>query len=70
MSAAKTPGEIFKEARLKKGLTQIQVAEKAGMNSNNYAKIERGVTKPAPKSIKRLVSALDIDPSFIPNLLG
>ena len=29
----------FKEARLKQGLTQVELAEKAGMHPNSYAKI-------------------------------
>lgn len=35
-------GKSFKEARLEMKLKQIDVAEKAGINSNYYAKIERG----------------------------
>jgi transcriptional regulator with XRE-family HTH domain len=31
MAKAKTPGEILKEARLKKGLTQGELAKKAGL---------------------------------------
>jgi transcriptional regulator with XRE-family HTH domain len=70
MSTNKTAGQIFKEARLKKGLTQVEVAEKAGLGDNTYPKIERGVSKPSPESIKKLVKVLDIDSSKIPYLLG
>jgi len=35
-------GKSFKESRIKIGLKQIDVAEKAGINSNYYAKVERG----------------------------
>lgn len=69
MSKAKTPGEIFKEARLNKGWTQVEVAEKAGLGDNTYPKIERDISKPSPESIKKLVKVLDIDPSKIPYLL-
>lgn len=70
MSTSKTPGQILKEARLKKGLTQVEVAKKAGMGENTYPKIERGVSKPSPESIKRLMKVLDIDSSKLPYLLG
>jgi len=61
---------IFKEARLRQGLTQVELAEKAGMHPNSYAKIERGESEPSTESLRRLIKALKIDPSKIPNLLG
>ncbi len=70
MSKAKTPGEIFKEARLKKGLTQDELAKKAGLGQNTYPKIERGISKPDPTSIKKLLKVLDIKASDIPDLLS
>jgi transcriptional regulator with XRE-family HTH domain len=69
MSRTRTPGEIFKEARLKKGWTQVEVAKKAGLGKNTYPKIERGDSKPDPASIMRLMKALDLDPSTLPQLL-
>jgi transcriptional regulator with XRE-family HTH domain len=38
----KTIGERLREARDKNGLTQAEVAKKAGMGTNRYAIIERG----------------------------
>lgn len=70
MSKAKTPGEILKEARLKKGLTQDELAKKAGLGKNTYPKIERGISKPDSSSIKKLLKVLDIRPSDIPHLLS
>ena len=61
--------KILKEARLKQGLTQVEVAERAGMHSNSYAKIERGESRPETESLGKLVKALKIDPSRIPELL-
>lgn len=69
MATERTPAEILKEARLKSGLTQVELAEKAGLFPNAYAKIERGVSKPAPASIKKLVKALNIEASKILSLL-
>jgi transcriptional regulator with XRE-family HTH domain len=65
-----TPGQILKEARDKKGLTQVEVADKAGLHPNTYAKIEREENQPSPESIKKLVKVLDIDASKISYLLG
>ncbi len=65
----KTAAEILRKARKKKGLTQIEVAEKAGLGTNTYPKIERGESKPSPTSIKKLVKILEIDPSDIVYLL-
>ncbi len=41
MSKSKTIGQLLKEARIKKGLTQVEVAKKAKLHSNTVAKIER-----------------------------
>jgi len=69
MTLGKSAAKIFKDARHNKGLTQVEVAQKAGLHPNTYAKIERGVAKPAPSSIKKLARALDIDSSKIFDLL-
>jgi len=69
MIKGKSAAQIFKDARLKKGLTQVEVAKKAGLGDNTYPKIERGISKPSPESIKKLVKVLDIDPSKIQFLL-
>lgn len=69
MSANKTAGQILKEARLKKDLTQAEVAYKAGIHPNTYAKIERGENMPSPESIKKLIKVLDIESSKILQLL-
>lgn len=70
MSAHKTPGEILKEARQKKGWTQEELAKKAGLGKNTYPKIERDISKPSPESIKKLIRVLEIDSSKLPFLLG
>lgn len=70
MASAKTPGEILKDARQKKQLTQVEVAHKADLHPNTYAKIERGENMPSPESIRKLIKVLDIEASKIPQLLG
>ena len=55
----------FKQARLKLGLTQVEVAEKAGINENGYAKIERGETQPKLETVKKLMVVLKIKPGDV-----
>ena len=58
---AKSLSDILSEARHKTGLTQAQVAKKAGINANAYAKIERGESNSRPVTLKKIARALEID---------
>jgi len=65
---AKTQTQIatkLKKIRLEKSLRQIDVAAKAGINGNYYAKVERGEVKPSIETIERLCKALKINSSQI-----
>jgi transcriptional regulator with XRE-family HTH domain len=53
-------GQKFKEAREKKKMTQVEVAKKAGMNTNYYAVIERGEINPSFETLKKIAEALSI----------
>lgn len=55
----------IKEARLKKGWTQKEVAEKAGMDANSYAKIEQGRSRPFGVTLAKIIKALGVKPSDI-----
>ncbi len=68
--AKKTATEILKEARLNKGLTQVEVGKKAGLGKNTYEKIEQGVSKPTAKSALKIMKVLDIDQSKLADLVG
>lgn len=48
----------IKEARLKRGLTQLQLAEKVGCSRATIATWERGKTEPHIRFIKPLAKAL------------
>jgi len=64
----KTVQEIankIKEARISKNLTQEDVAKKAGLNANSYAKIERGIQKPKVLTLTKILKALEIKSSKI-----
>jgi len=66
---AKSLSDILSEARHKTGLTQAQVAKKAGINANAYAKIERGESNSRPVTLKKIANALEIDLAKIINAI-
>ena len=53
-------GKKLLEIRRAKDLTQAELAKKAGMNGNYYAKIERGEVKPAPEAYEKIAKALKV----------
>lgn len=64
----KTRQEIaakLKKFRLKKNLKQVDVANKAGLNSNFYAKVERGEAIPSVITLKKILGALKVKSSEI-----
>lgn len=61
----KEMGKKLKAAREHKGLTQTQLAGKAGINSNYYACIERGEVNTSFSKIQSIVKALGISSSDV-----
>ncbi len=57
----KSVSQIFKSARKKLGLTQKEVADKAGIFPNTYSRIERGEQTPKFETIKDIAKVLKID---------
>jgi len=57
-------GQILKKARLKKGLTQIETAERAGISQPYYNLIENEKTRKPPSFyvIERMAKVLQTDP--------
>lgn len=53
-------GRKLKEAREKKKLTQVEVAQKVGLNTNYYAVIERGEVTTSIENIEKICKALGI----------
>lgn len=53
-------GERLRTAREKAGLTQAQVAEKAGVNANYYAVVERGAGNLSVEKLNRIMRVLGI----------
>lgn len=56
-------GEQLRLWRMRRTLTQGQLAEKSGIGINTIVRIERNQTDPRPQTIGKLAEALGIDPS-------
>ncbi len=50
--------ENLKEIRLKKGLTQIEVAKQVKVSVNSYRAWEQGVSKPSEENLIKLKEVL------------
>jgi transcriptional regulator with XRE-family HTH domain len=59
-------GENLKKARFRAGLTQAELAEKAGTTQTTVARIERDAVQPEVTTVRKLAKALDVS---IANLL-
>ncbi len=55
----------LQKARTEHGLTQSEVAKRAGTNTNYYAKLERGEAVPSLKMLEKVVIALGIKSSDV-----
>ena len=60
-------GDKLKEIRTRRLLTQVQLADKSGVNQVTIARIERNQVDPRFSTIRRLAAGLDVDPT---ELLG
>lgn len=60
MAKNKKLSVLLLESRHKLGLTQVQFAQKAGIYSNTYARIERGEQKPEIATLKKLAKVSGI----------
>jgi len=58
----------LKATRLKQNLTQLEVAKKANINGNYYAKVERGEASLSVITLLKLIKALGLTSSkILPN---
>ncbi len=60
-------GSVLKAARNKASLTQQELADKAGIHPNTYAKIERDEQEPSFDTVKRLAKVLKLKLEDIPS---
>jgi transcriptional regulator with XRE-family HTH domain len=56
-------GEKLKEIRIKRLLTQEELAEKAGVSAATVVNVERNNQEPHFRTIRKLAKALDVDPT-------
>lgn len=53
-------GEVLKEIRLSKKITQAQVFERAGVSQPFLSQLEAGIKNPSPKMLKKLCDLYSI----------
>ncbi len=61
----RTLGKKIKDARKKLGLKQSDVAEKADISVNYYARIERNEENPTLETLERVLKALKLKSSDV-----
>lgn len=54
-------GRLVREARLRSGLTQRQLAEAVGITQATVARIESGVIRPSLAHVERLIAACGLE---------
>ncbi len=64
-STTRKVAKRLKSIRIDRDLTQADIAEKAKMSTNYYAKIERGEVRPSVDIYERLAKALKVTASDI-----
>jgi transcriptional regulator with XRE-family HTH domain len=60
MKLSKALGDAARAARLKAGLTQADVAERVGVATEVYGRLERGLLLPSVPTLRRLCLALHL----------
>lgn len=58
-------GDALRTARASKALTQIELANAAGIHPITYCRIETGQQPPLPKTIRSIAKVLDVDPAEV-----
>jgi transcriptional regulator with XRE-family HTH domain len=53
-------GKNLRDARFRAGLTQAELAQKAGTTQTTVARIERDAVEPEITTIRKLAGALDV----------
>lgn len=55
----------LRKARQAKGLTQAEVAKRAGISENHYAQIERAEKNPTVSTFKSIIAAIGVSSAEI-----
>jgi transcriptional regulator with XRE-family HTH domain len=56
-------GDRLRDLRVRRALTQEELAEKADVGTNTVARLERNESDPHMSTLRKLAWALDVDPS-------
>lgn len=58
-----TLGKALKELRKDKGMSQMELAQAAGITRETVGRIEQGVSYPRTDTVRKLCAALGCDPN-------
>lgn len=72
MTPESEPARLLREARLRAGLTQRELARRAGTSQSVVARIERGQTSPGHATLARLLRAVgfNVRVELVPQPIG
>jgi transcriptional regulator with XRE-family HTH domain len=63
MQAVVFIGDKLKNLRIRRALTQQELADRAGISSNALNRIELNKAEPHMSTLRKLAKALDVDPT-------
>jgi transcriptional regulator with XRE-family HTH domain len=63
MQAVVFIGDRLKNLRIRRALTQQELADRAGVSSNALNRIELNKAEPHMSTLRKLAEALDVDPT-------
>jgi transcriptional regulator with XRE-family HTH domain len=63
MQAVVYIGDRLKNLRIRRALTQQELADRAGVSSNALNRIELNKAEPHMSTLRKLANALDVDPT-------
>lgn len=70
MQTKQVIGKIIRNARIKKNLTQLDLAKKLGYDSTQFVSLfERGLSKCPTKTLGKICKMLDIDKDDVFNII-
>ena len=58
-------GQNVRKRRLEMGMSQEELAHKAGLHRTYVGGIERGERNPSLSSLAKIADALDVDPQYL-----
>ena len=58
-------GDRLRDLRVRRALTQEELAEKADVGTNTVARLERNESEPHMSTLRKLARALGVDPAVL-----